>query len=819
MPKKLFMSHSLIIIICAAMVFMPKPAKSNQACSFNLESEAGRNMLSASGMPYEGNLLTNSGFELGTTQGWYWDNNWATGLLIENTEVFSGQYSALVSGRNINTLVYWQRVPVDGNKTYLLAGWAKLKDPKDNGQFLEMYPASAEVDRPYREEEKVAGLADKWQQVILTVETNNSVTLGPALICWVANIDYYVDDLYIGELKPFIKYNGDKEIQIPDEGSPECVVKLEADIVNQFGTRNGLKREEISEWRLKSDCYGVWINNDELHVSPEADVGFIEVEAVMVPKYKGASSTEITQTVQIELLSNGDLRPRARNITISGVVNAGEILHMDYQYYQPNGIEEGDTEINWLYSETKHGNYKVIENASGRTYVITPEHEDHFIKVAVMPKAVDGKVGKTIISDTYLRKPVAPAAQQVKITCEDDISIGSILEGSYIYSDDNEDEEGVSTFRWLYSDDPYGEYIPIPDAVEKTLALTENEIGKFIKFEVTPIADNEPKQGAKALSSWVNGPMYPVADDVTIKKVNNNYLTGNYTYTHPNGIAEGNTICKWYINGVHVGSGTSYDLKDGGNQTITFEVTPVASKAPFQGKAISTSIIISESSSLKRGNGSLGKGSSYQGLVPVPEPVPVAAYEPKVSTAFDLNHWASEEILFVLDNNIMENPEGGNFEPERAVTRADFVLYIVKALSLESLEYTESFKDVTKDDLFAKELQALVNLGVISRADLFYPQRLVSREEICKIIIEGINAVLTQQSSQEAELTKFTDSEEIAPWAIVYVKQAVGLGLLKGVSETEFQPKGVVTRAQTAVILKRMADYIKNKKAGETIGN
>ena len=68
---------------------------------------------------------------------------------------------------------------------------------------------------------------------------------------------------------------------------------------------------------------------------------------------------------------------------------------------------------------------------------------------------------------------------------------------------------------------------------------------------------------------------------------------------------------------------------------------------------------------------------------------------------------------------------------------------------------------------------------------------------------------------KKAELTAYTDSTNIVEWAKTYVSQMVGIGIMKGVSSNEFMPKGNVTKAQTAVILQRIENYLKNTKTEE----
>ncbi|WP_165452121.1 S-layer homology domain-containing protein [Paenibacillus thalictri] len=67
--------------------------------------------------------------------------------------------------------------------------------------------------------------------------------------------------------------------------------------------------------------------------------------------------------------------------------------------------------------------------------------------------------------------------------------LGRTLTGIYTYSDADNDLEGASLFKWYRSDDAAGaNKLAISDATAKTYVLQEADYGKYISFEVTPVA-------------------------------------------------------------------------------------------------------------------------------------------------------------------------------------------------------------------------------------------------------------------------------------------------------------------------------------------
>ena len=442
-----------------------------------------------------------------------------------------------------------------------------------------------------------------------------------------------------------------------------------------------------------------------------------------------------------------------------------------------------------------------------RHYTVTPEHENHFIKAEVTPVMQTGITGKATPSKNFLCKPSAPYAEDVRISGQ--AFVGSTLEAEYSYQDNNSDIEGVSQFAWLRGDSRTGAFVYIEDANEQQYVLTESDIGKYIKFEVIPVANAEPFVGEKAQSDKFMGPNAPTVTQIGFD-LNGERLKGKYVYSHPNGILERQSKCEWYIDGAYAGSGMTLDVDFKGKKSVKFVVTPVAVHEPKTGESVSVTKdvhLYAESGGGGERTGS-GGGNASNSFVPLPSPTPVVQPETKPI------HWAYEAITYVLENNIMLQGDG-EFQTEEKITRAEFVSYIVKAMNLKTAAYQEIFKDIAPGDAHADEIWTAVEKGIVSKDELFHPNRNVSREEICKIVIGALAAVTGEKEIETGSISLYQDSALISEWAVPYVNQAIGANIMKGISEHEFSPKGQVTRAQTAVIIKRMVDYAK-KKAGET---
>ncbi len=142
----------------------------------------------------------------------------------------------------------------------------------------------------------------------------------------------------------------------------------------------------------------------------------------------------------------------------------------------------------------------------------------------------------------------APSVSGVAVTGI--VKEGSILTGSYTYSDTESDAEGSSQYRWLSCDTPNGTYTEIGGATSGTYQLRLSDLGRYIVFEVTPRASTGTTAGSLLFSSPVGpvleiGAPYPANVNIAGTVRRGNTLTANYTYNDDQGDTEGATVFQW----------------------------------------------------------------------------------------------------------------------------------------------------------------------------------------------------------------------------------------------------------------------------------
>lgn len=172
------------------------------------------------------------------------------------------------------------------------------------------------------------------------------------------------------------------------------------------------------------------------------------------------------------------------------------------------------------------------------------------------------------------------------------------------------------------------------------------------------------------------------------------------------------------------------------------------------------------------------------------------------------NHWAREDVEYMGEKEIISGYENGMFYPDNNISRAEFAVLITRTMGLEGTKYENSFFDVVSDDWYSGYVQTVRANGYMTGYDgLFNPYKPISREEIAKTIISAYNAK-TNTKLEMGKSMYFNDLDDISSWAYDYLAEAVELGFVNGATEEILAPKELATRAQAAVMLRRVYDKL-----------
>lgn len=174
------------------------------------------------------------------------------------------------------------------------------------------------------------------------------------------------------------------------------------------------------------------------------------------------------------------------------------------------------------------------------------------------------------------------------------------------------------------------------------------------------------------------------------------------------------------------------------------------------------------------------------------------------------NDWARSDIKILAYKQVISGIDESIFAPENKITRAQFTALIVRALGLEPRVSGMPFRDVKKTDWYAGAVGAAVEAGIISGYSdgTFKPNDYVTREQVAVVLaktlaVADIDAQLAA-ADRGLHLARFRDRAEISPWAEQFVAMAARYGIVSGDNNGNFAPGKVCTRAEAAVMIRKM---------------
>ncbi|MFO7886987.1 MAG: S-layer homology domain-containing protein [Eubacteriales bacterium] len=163
--------------------------------------------------------------------------------------------------------------------------------------------------------------------------------------------------------------------------------------------------------------------------------------------------------------------------------------------------------------------------------------------------------------------------------------------------------------------------------------------------------------------------------------------------------------------------------------------------------------------------------------------------------------WAESELEEAYEYNLTYPEVMKNFN--RNITREEFSNLAVNLY--ESL--TENKAEVESDpftDTNNREVLKAYNLGIVKgrTSTIFAPKDYVTRQEICVMIFRVLNISGAEITTVETGDFPFSDTKNIASWALDSVKFAYQNDIMNG-SDSKILPLNNTTREQGIVLLKR----------------
>ena len=169
------------------------------------------------------------------------------------------------------------------------------------------------------------------------------------------------------------------------------------------------------------------------------------------------------------------------------------------------------------------------------------------------------------------------------------------------------------------------------------------------------------------------------------------------------------------------------------------------------------------------------------------------------------NSWYSEAVDYVHEKGWMTGTSETTFAPDLEVTRGMIVTVLAKIAGADLTKYAEpAFTDTKAGVWYTNACAWAAAEGLVAGVGdgRFLPKRNITRQDLVTILYKFIRM---QEWNIPADGDRtYNDMESVAAYALDAVNFCAASELVTGYSDGGFHPKDTATRAQLAVILKKM---------------
>ncbi|MGJ3245964.1 MAG: S-layer homology domain-containing protein [Elainellaceae cyanobacterium] len=193
-----------------------------------------------------------------------------------------------------------------------------------------------------------------------------------------------------------------------------------------------------------------------------------------------------------------------------------------------------------------------------------------------------------------------------------------------------------------------------------------------------------------------------------------------------------------------------------------------------------------------------------------PSPSPTITASPTVSFPdVPETYWAGPFITSLAQKEVIQGlPEGG-FQPDMAVTRAQFAAQIQQAFNRSTTESDQSFRDITADYWASDAIRVATQMGFMSGYpdQSFRPDQSITRLEAILSLATGLGLTAADQEA----LTVYGDRSQIPDWAAPKIAAATESSLVVSYPDPQMlNPNESTTRAEAAAMIHQALVYAGN---------
>ncbi|MDR1101094.1 MAG: S-layer homology domain-containing protein [Clostridiales bacterium] len=181
----------------------------------------------------------------------------------------------------------------------------------------------------------------------------------------------------------------------------------------------------------------------------------------------------------------------------------------------------------------------------------------------------------------------------------------------------------------------------------------------------------------------------------------------------------------------------------------------------------------------------------------------VGSVKAAVFSDISLYAWAAEAIERLADARIMLGTGSQSFSPERPITRAEYIVTMMRIIGENNTSASDNFPDVPSDSYYYEAVGKAKAMGLVNGRDdgNFAPGEPVSRQDM--FVMAGRTLEKTSRTlSAVTTAISFVDERDISDYAKPYISKLANY--ISGNDEGKINPREIATRAETAVFVDRL---------------
>ncbi len=459
------------------------------------------------------------------------------------------------------------------------------------------------------------------------------------------------------------------------------------------------------------------------------------------------------------------------------IVDNNNYITATYNYSHTGSIAEGSPKYQW-YKENENNEFVKIEGATGRDYYFEmPEDSNKKFKVSVTPTDINGTVGDEEMSAEFTERYMTGIMPNVtSVTISGTNTVGNTLTATYTATGAGGAGAGTDKYRWYLSDDG-SQWTQIEGATGKTYTIEVNAVRAYIKCEVS-VAGPEG-----TYSNWMTSDNNILDNSSIVEMI---CAVQSFNETGKNAL-----MLKLLGKCDPSFNGYSEELRRKiAVAAITANIQTAADYDALVAGVISGAINVSTD------------GIDFSNK-------PIANIGTSGGTIGDITFtdiesvpWAKEAILALRRKGIISGYTETEFAPNGNITRAEFITLLVKTFYELNPSASNSFTDIPAGSWYERYVATAVSEGLASgRSDsTFGPNEPITREEMALFCARVLSAGKCYLNDIK-EFTAFVDSNEISEYAYDSVVSVFKKGIMSGVGENFFIPRGNATRAMAAQVI------------------